>query len=178
MELISDAASGAAAASEAQLWTNHSARIYRYLYRLTGSAGTAEDLTQETFLQAIRDLRRLPGRPDNESAWLYRIATNRATDHFRRRQRFAWLPFLGDRIGGAAPDPAEAVAENDLVFRALARLPRETAAMLLLRDGEGFTMLEIAAMLGGNYEAVRKRLARARETFRAEYLRLKGACDE
>ncbi|HYF96234.1 MAG TPA: RNA polymerase sigma factor [Symbiobacteriaceae bacterium] len=172
MELISDAPSGAE--REALLWTTYRTRIYRYLYRLTGNAASAEDLTQETFLQALRDLRRLPAPPDNLSAWLYRIATHRAIDDFRRRQRFAWLPLLGERVAGAAADPAEAVAEHDLIFRVLRRLPRETAAMLLLRDAEGFTMTEIATMTGGNYEAVRKRLARAREMVRSEYLRLKG----
>ncbi|HWI63789.1 MAG TPA: RNA polymerase sigma factor [Symbiobacteriaceae bacterium] len=172
MELVNSSASGTA--NEANLWESHSARIYRYLFRLTGSAATAEDLTQETFLQAIRDLRSLRAAPENVNAWLYRIATNRATDHFRRARRFAWLPFHLERGVGAVADPAEGLAEQDLIFRALGRLPKETAAVLLLRDGEGFSAREIAEMTGENYEALRKRLARARETFRAEYLRLKG----
>ncbi len=162
------------AIGEDDLWEAHGQRVFRYLLRLTGSCEVAEDLTQETFLQAIRDLRRMAVPPDNEVAWLFRIAMNRATDQFRRQRRFAWLPFQAERHGGAARDTAESVAENDLVLQALRKLPQETAAMLLLKDGEGFTSQEIAEMTGQNYEAVRKRLARARETFRVEYLRLRG----
>ncbi|MDF2629207.1 MAG: polymerase sigma factor [Symbiobacteriaceae bacterium] len=159
---------------EDRLWEAYAGRVYRYLLRLTGERETAEDLTQETFLQAIRDLRRAPEPPSNEAAWLFRIATNRATDLFRRRRRIAWLPFFAERHGGIASDASEHMAEQDLVLRALRRLPPDTAAMLLLKDGEGFSTPEIAEMLGQNYEAVRKRLARARETFRVAYLRLKG----
>jgi RNA polymerase sigma factor (sigma-70 family) len=169
-----DLVARASGLDEDGLWEAHGQRIYRYLLRLTGERETAEDLTQETFLQAIRDLRRQAVPPVSESAWLFRIATNRATDLFRRRRRIAWLPFLADRHGGSTGDAAERVAEQDLVLQALRRLPPDTAAMLLLKDGEGFTTPEIAEMLGQNYEAVRKRLARARETFRTEYLRLKG----
>lgn len=162
------------ALSEQSLWDAHRDRVYRYLYRLTGERETAEDLTQETFLQAIRDRRRLTEAPPNEIAWLFRIATNRATDHFRRRRRIAWLPFVAERHGGSTADAAERLAEQEDVLRALRRLTPESAAMLLLKDGEGFSSQEIAAMLGQSYEAVRKRLARARESFRLEYLRLKG----
>lgn len=66
------------------LWERYSVRIYRYLRRLTGDGHLAEDLTQETFLQAMRDLRCRAVPPANPGAWLYRIATNRTTDHFRR----------------------------------------------------------------------------------------------
>jgi len=162
------------ALDEDGLWETYGQRVYRYLLRLTGERETAEDLTQETFLQAIRDRRRLTQPAANEAAWLFRIATNRATDLFRRRRRITWLPFVPERHGGNAGDAAASVAEQDLVLRALTRLPPDTAAMLLLKDGEGFSTPEIALMLGQNYEAVRKRLARGREAFRAEYERMKG----
>lgn len=159
---------------EASLWERQSTRIFRYLLRLTGNRETAEDLTQDTFVQAIKSLRQGVDAPTNEAAWLFRIATNRATDLFRRRRLISWLPFLAERHGGEAGDAAEQVATQDLVLQALRKLPPETASLLLLKDAEGFTSQEIAAMLGQNYEAVRKRLARARETFRVEYLRLRG----
>lgn len=161
-------------AEENALWEEHRDRVYRYLLRLTGERETAEDLAQETFLQAIRDLRRSPGAGANPVAWLMRIATNRAMDLFRRRRRFQWLPFLGDRHGGAAADTAEAVAERELVSAVLRRLPPDLAVVLLLRDAEGFSGPEIAALLDLEQAAVRKRLSRAREAFRTEYLRLRG----
>lgn len=158
----------------ADLWSEHPDRVYRYLLRLTGEADTAEDLTQETFLQAFRDLRRSTAAATNTAAWLMRLATDRAMDMYRRRRLIQWLPFLPDRHGGTAEDTAEALARRDLVAAALRRLTPEAAAILLLRDAEGFTGPEIAAMLDLEHAAVRKRLSRAREAFRTEYLRLKG----
>ena len=156
------------AADAAALWETYGPRLYRYLLSLTGRAAIAEDLLQDTFVQALRDMARFPEPPRSEAAWLFRIATNRARDHFRRRQ---WVPLP---LGLAKADPSDHVAERELMRQALRRLPPETAAMLLLRDVEGFTPLEIAEMVGQNYEAVRKRLARARVALREEYLRLTG----
>lgn len=159
---------------ESDLWHRYRDRVYRYLLRLVGQQQTAEDLTQETFLQIIRDLRRngVPGT--HEAAWVMRIATNRAMDHFRRQRRFKWLPFHAETLHSSTVDTAESVAQKELVLSALHRLPPETAALLLLRDVEGFAAPEIGEMLEIAPEAVRKRLSRAREAFRVEYLRQKG----
>lgn len=159
---------------ESGLWDAFSPRIYRYLFRLTDHRELAEDLTQETFLQAIRHLRKADSPPPHLESWLFRIATNRATDHFRRRRLLAWLPFQAFRDGVAATDPMAMVDEQDMVSQVLRRLSPETAALLLLKDVEGFTTQEIAVIAGQSYEAARKRLARAREQFRVEYAGLKG----
>jgi RNA polymerase sigma-70 factor (ECF subfamily) len=166
----------AAEARESSLCQTYEQRLFAYLLRLTGHRETAEDLTQETVIRAIRDLRRHPDNAESPQlkAWLFRIATNLATDHFRRQRRIAWLPFLPGRHGGAGSDSSDTLAERDLVTQALQRLSPETATILLLKDAEGFSALEIASMVGLTYEAVKKRLARAREQFRIEYLRLGG----
>lgn len=168
------ALSQSASAAEAALWHAYGQRVYRYLFRLTGKRETAEDLTQEAFFLAIRDLRRAGKTVEQEAAWIFRIATNLARDHFRRRRLIAWVRFLPETHGGHTADPSDAIGEQDLVARALRALPPETAAMLLLKDGEGFSTRDIAAMTGGDYDAVRKRLARARLQFRSEYQRLEG----
>ncbi|MDF2628756.1 MAG: polymerase sigma factor, partial [Symbiobacteriaceae bacterium] len=160
----------------AQLWQQYAQRLFYYLYRLTGNKETAEDLTQETYVRALQYERRRAGRvdPATAKAWLFEIATNLAADHFRRSRLVRWLPFFGEQHGGVASDVSELLAEQELVTLALRRLPPETASLLLLRDAEAFSVPELAAMFGMNYEAVRKRLARGRDTFREEYLRLKG----
>ncbi len=160
--------------NEAVLWESYGRRIFRYLLSLTGHRETAEDLAQETFLRAIRDLRRTVGGPENESAWLFRIATNLFRDHCRRRRLISWLPFLPERHGGSVADASEALAGQDLVGRVLRTLPAETRTMLLLRDAEGFSTQEIAGMMGMEYEAARKRLARARIQFRERYQTMGG----
>lgn len=166
---------GSAAMDETALWDEYGRRIYAYLLQLLGNRDSALDLTQETFLRAIRSLRKEKQAPANLAAWLFRIATNLANDQFRRRRLIQWLPFVSERDGGLAGDVADEVTQSDLVRLALQSLPKESAAILLLRDVEGFSLHEIAETLGQNYEAVKKRMARAREAFRAEYVRLKGA---
>lgn len=157
-----------------ELWEAHRDRVYRYLLRLTGEPETAEDLTQETFLQAIRELRRSAGPAEYAVPWLMRVATNRAMDLFRRRRRIKWLPFRPEVHDGRVEDTAGGVAERDLVEMALRRLPPDAASILLLRDAEGFSAAELATMLELDPAAVRKRISRAREAFRTEYARLKG----
>lgn len=166
----------AAPANVTRLWQTYEERVFYYLLRLTGQRETAEDLTQETFIRALKALRRDPGQIDEASrkAWLFQVATNLARDHFRRLRLIRWLPFHPERHGGLTGDATEELAEQELVGRALRKLPPDTAAILLLKDAEGFTAREIAEMLDQPFEGVRKRLARARERFRVEYLRQKG----
>lgn len=149
----------------------YQARIARYLRRLVGSVALAEDLTQETFLSAYRSIR----KTDSELAlgpWLYRIATNHAYMHFRRRKLLQFLPFLDNRPGETAPPADAGLGEQDLVRRALARLPREYSTPLLLHMVEGFRHHEVGAILGISAEAARKRVARGSEMFRRAYAEL------
>lgn len=171
MELVT---ASRGAVDEAALWQTHSPRLLRYLLRLTGDRQTAEDLTQETFLQAIRHLRRAKTAPQNETAWLYTIATNLFRDQVRRKKRIAWLPFNLRKHEEGVPDRSEGLAEQELVGRVLRSLPAETAAMLVLREAEGFSTHEVAALMGLEYEAARKRIARARLQFRERYQQMGG----
>ncbi len=151
----------------------YQAPIARYLRRLVGERGLAEDLTQETFVKAYLAIR----RTDSELAlrpWLYQIATNEAKMLFRRRKLIRFLPFLAERHDAAVPPANEALGEQDLVRRVLAGLPEETASALLLYLVEGFKHHEVAAILGISPEAARKRVARGSEQFRKRYSELEG----
>lgn len=147
----------------------HEAPIGRYLRHLVGVAELARDLTQETFLAAYRALPRT--EVANPAGWLYRIATNQALGHLRRRKLIAWLP-LGNWLlsGRASPDPPpdERVVGDAAVAATLARLsPRHRACLLL--SIAGFAPAEIAAQLGLAPPAARMTLSRAREAFRRHY---------
>lgn len=172
MELVT---ASPASMDEAALWETYSPRLFRYLMRLTGDRQAAEDLTQETFLQAIRHRRRAKTAPQNETAWLFTIATNLFRDQVRRRKQIAWLPFVLRKHEEAVPDRSDGLAEQELVGHVLRSLPAETAAMLLLREAEGFSTQEVAALMGLEYEAARKRIARARLQFRERYESMGGA---
>lgn len=162
------AASDDAAALVAHLFERHHAEIFAYLYRMLGDREGAQDLAQETFLQASRGRQNLP-QVHNQRAWLYRIATNLALNAIKRRRLFAWLPWV--EAHAAVGDAAERIAKQAVVEQALSALPPEYRAPLLLYAHYGFSVAEVAEALSIGEGAVKTRLYRAREMFRQAYER-------
>lgn len=154
------------------LVTRYQQQVGGYVYRLVGERETAADLTQETFLRAYRSLASTRD-PATFRAWLFRIATNLARDHLRRRKRIRWLPLDPVRPPVAKP-PTHAVAEADLVRRVLARLAPDDRAVLLLCGLEGLSYGGAGAALGITANTARMRYARAKARFAARYRALAG----
>ena len=149
----------------------HSARVYRLAYRLTGNSHDAEDLTQEVFVRVFRSLPTYT--PGTFEGWLHRITTNLFLDITRRRQRIRFEG-LGEetaaRLKGAEPTPSQAFDDRHLdhdIAVALADLPPEYRAAVVLCDIEGLTYEEIAAALGVKLGTVRSRIHRGRAQLRA-----------
>jgi RNA polymerase sigma-70 factor (ECF subfamily) len=149
------------------LFRQYEQAICSYLARLTGDPGCAQELAQETFLRAYRALAR-GERWDNPRAWLYRVASRLATDHYRRRKLLRWLP-LGDRCPDPRPGIGESTAERLAVQAALVTLPPKYRVPLVLYTCEERSVAEIAETLGLSASAVKMRLSRAREKFRRAY---------
>ena len=149
----------------------YEAPISRYLYGMVGDVELARDLAQETFISACQALSQSDFEITNLSGWLYRIATNHALSHFRRRKLIRWVPL--DKLLGTSHDPrsddhGERAAINHSVETTLARLdPKERACLLL--KAAGFSSQEIGEQLGCSQAAARTRLFRARESFRRMY---------
>ena len=163
--LVARARRGEAAAFE-EIFERYHGRIVNYLYGLVHDRELANDLAQDSFLKAYKALPRM----DDDlrlAPWLYRIAGNTAFSALRRRKLIRWLPLLGDGIEIGAAD--NQIAESEAVGRALAKLPAKYAAPLLLHSHEGLSCNEIAVILGISPGAVKTRLFRAREAFRAAY---------
>ncbi len=147
----------------------HSPRVYRLAYRLTGNPHDAEDLTQEVFVRVFRSLHTYT--PDNFAGWLHRITTNLFLDMVRRRQkiRFDALPEDTERLPGSAPSPEQVYADAYLdpqVQAALDALPPDFRVAVVLCDIEGLTYEEIAATLGIKLGTVRSRIHRGRVQLR------------
>jgi RNA polymerase sigma factor (sigma-70 family) len=148
---------------------DHSARVYRLAYRLTGNRADAEDLTQEVFVRVFRALDRY--RPGTFEGWLHRITTNLFLDGARRRARirFEALPDDADRVPGRERSPEQAYDDDnfdDDVQAALASLPPDFRAPVVLCDIEGLSYEEIAATLGVKLGTVRSRIHRGRSQLR------------
>jgi len=170
--------------------------VFHTIYGLTGDWEESQDLTQDTFLQALRALdaaRAASGMHFHAKAWLLRIAINLVRMQQRRRSLMRFIPFSRlrevqreeddtDRLSEAmapvqpagygtlaAGDPAEVVAERESIRRTLAQLPEALRTPLLLSIVGGLSSTEIAALLDVGEAAVRQRLSRARQQFRRIY---------
>ncbi len=154
-----------------QVVHEHSARVYRLAYRLTGNRHDAEDLTQEVFVRVFRSLSSYT--PGTFEGWLHRITTNLFLDQVRRKQRirFDALPEDADtRLPGGEPGPERMWEHNHLdhdVQAALDTLPPEFRAAVVLCDIEGLSYEEIAATLDVKLGTVRSRIHRGRAQLRA-----------
>jgi RNA polymerase sigma-70 factor (ECF subfamily) len=150
---VRGAQQGSAADLEA-LFEAHWPRAFRTAYLVTHDASAAEDIAQEAFLAAVRNLdrfdRRRPFGP-----WLHRIVVNRAIDWTRARRLRAEVE-LGD-AHPAAEDPGPPGHD---VLAALARLPPEHRAVIVMRYLLEMTPGEIAEALGLPRGTVNSRLRR------------------
>ncbi len=153
-----------------QIVTDHSARVYRLAYRLTGNRQDAEDLTQEVFVRVFRSLDSY--RPGTFEGWLHRITTNLFLDQVRRKQKIrfdALAEDFGDRVAGKDPGPERAFEQANLdldIQAALAQLPPQFRAAVVLCDIEGLTYEEIADVLEVKLGTVRSRIHRGRAMLR------------
>jgi RNA polymerase sigma-70 factor (ECF subfamily) len=94
---------------------DHSTRVYRLAYRLTGNPHDAEDLTQEVFVRVFRSLESYT--PGTFEGWLHRITTNLFLDSARRKQRIRFEGLADDvaqRLPGKDPSPAQAFDERHM----------------------------------------------------------------
>jgi RNA polymerase sigma-70 factor (ECF subfamily) len=142
-----------------RLFREHWPRAYRAARLVTGDAAAAEDIAQESFLAAVRNLdrfdRRRPFGP-----WLHRIVVNRAIDWTRARRLRAEIE-LGEQVP-AQPAP-EGGAET---FARIAELPPEQRAVVVLRYVLEYTPGEIAALLDLPRGTVNSRLRRGLDRLR------------
>ena len=165
--------------ADASVWTpptweevvrDHSVRVYRLAYRLTGNAHDAEDLTQDVFIRVFRSLDRF--QPGTFEGWLHRITTNLFLDGARRRQKIRFDRMADgseERLPSTWPTPSEQLADADLdhdVAGALAALSPEFRAAVVLCDIEGLSYEEISDVLDIKIGTVRSRIHRGRSQLR------------
>ena len=154
--------------------------IYALAYRQIGREEDARDVCQETFLRAYRALKGFRGQ-SKFSSWLYRIAINLCRDWMRRERRTPVMqpPEDVDLMDLAmAREPFESIedriARNDLsraVERAMAVLPEEQRAAIVLKEYHGLTFQEIADLVGCPLSTVKTRLYQGLTVLRRELAR-------
>lgn len=150
-----------------QLYDELSASVYGLARRVVRDPTRAEDVTQEVFLAVLEKIDTYDSRRPFEP-WLYRIAMNRALNAKKARgiRRTEEIPESA-RAKGDEPDVAAAKAEErDRLERAMLELPERQRLIVRLFDLEGFSSVEIGAMLGMADGTIRWHLSKARERLR------------
>ena len=156
-----------------ELYRRHAAEVFRYAYAVLGNRSDAEDVTQTTFVNALRALERgeQPRKPSN---WLITIAHNLIRQRFRQQQARPHEVEL-DRDVPAAEADDQSPSIDELV-RALQRIPATQRQALVLRELEGRTYGEIGEVLGVSQSALEALIFRARRSL-AEELENLVTCD-
>jgi RNA polymerase sigma factor (sigma-70 family) len=153
-----------------EIVAQHSARVYRLAYRLTGNVHDAEDLTHDVFIRVFRSLHSY--QPGTFEGWLHRITTNVFLDKMRRKQRIRFDALSDDaaaRLPSRDAGPEQHFTDthfDDDVQRALDALAPDFRAAVVLCDIEGLSYEEIAATLDIKLGTVRSRIHRGRAQLR------------
>ncbi len=162
----------------------HSRAVFRLAYRITGHEQDAEDVVQEAFLRAYRQIGRFEAR-SSFGTWLYRIAVNCAHDLLRARPRFVSKtsgdrrddeePEVTDSSAGANPERLLASREIDRRVRAgLDTLSDLERSAFILRHFEGLSIAEIGESLGLGTSAAKHSIFRAVQKMRRNVEPLMG----
>jgi RNA polymerase sigma-70 factor, ECF subfamily len=142
-----------------------------YLHRLVGDREVALDLAQDTFLQVYKEIGKTSGELKLD-AWIYRIATNYGLRYLNRKRLRQMIHLEGpddldDSLATAGPE--DQAVTRVVVQQALGKMNPKDAAMLQLHFGNSFSYEEIGQVMNMSAEAVRKRVTRGAEKFRAFY---------
>jgi len=148
-----------------ELYREHYPQIAGYLYRRTGNRDVAEDLADNTFLDAYRSFGRFRTTSAPVSSWFYRIATNKANQWARRVRRA--------QIESPAPtqEPEETVLQreaSEALYRAMHRLKPEHQEVIALLRFESMSHKEAAAVLRVRQGTIKSRLSRATQALKRE----------
>lgn len=159
-------------------------QVFNLAYRLTSRSDLVEDIAQEVFLKCFRSLGRFQGR-SSFATWLYRITVNTSINFARLARRRGALEVEGpdvyeerfDFLRERDPEPERSLELRQIrreISEQISLLSPEHRAVLVLRDVEGFSYEEIAAVLDCPVGTVRSRLSRAREALQSGLRSLSG----
>ena len=171
-ELIARAASGNGAAFS-DLMAMHESRMFALALRMCTNREDAQDCLQNAMIRIYRSIGGFKAQ-SSFSTWVYRITMNTCLDELRRRKVRGAASLDGLLESGWSPSDEDDVPERHAIAseqrraleRAIAQLPEDMRAAVVLRDVQGFSYDEIADALSANIGTVKSRISRGRERLR------------
>ena len=151
----------------------HQDAVYGFSMSLTRQHAVADDVTQETFISAFRNISKMRG--DNVRGWLLRIARNKAYDYFRRQNRRREFSVDADdavfaeRLTSENPSPADVAMNFELreaIEHCVGALSHEHREVIVLIDVQGSSYDDASEVCGVNVGTIKSRLNRARRRVR------------
>ncbi len=173
-----------------ELHRDHYPRLWSSVQRILNNPTLADDVVQEAFIKAHRDIRRFEGH-SQLGTWLYRIAVNQALDTIRKRQRMdRWLSFLAPvsddenqlvmpegQVAPAVSTGLENAELRETIFEAMGELSVEHRAVVQLRLVDEMSLEETARLLRCRPGTVNSRLHYACEHLRRKLAKVKKPTD-
>jgi RNA polymerase sigma-70 factor (ECF subfamily) len=167
-ELVRQIQSGVAAAFD-ELMRRYKRPVVNFIFRMLGNAEDADDVAQDVFVRVYQNLDTY--RPETKfSTWLFALARHAAIDRIRWRSRHRTesiesAPEIVASSGTA--DEVNAREIGALISAAVAKLPEDQRAALVLSEYQGMSYAEIAGVMRCSEKSVESRLYRAKQTLRA-----------
>ena len=155
-----------------RLYQSYSRAIYNFIWRLVGESADAEDLTQETFLKAHSELKKLRD-PAQFKYWLYRIARNEVYQKLRKSQRVtvvsiddeevSYYDFLEDGLSGLDPESQVLALElNRVIHQALDAMSPKYRDVFVLAVFQKESYENVSKIVGRSLLSVKTDIYRAR----------------
>lgn len=144
-----------------RVYETYGPSLYRFCLLQMKNPADAEDVLQDVFVKRLYQAPRFKS-PEHERSWLYRVALNLCRDQWRRSRR-SELPL--EAAAGVSLPPAELSLLDQV-----SNLPEKQRTVLHLHYYQGYSLQEIARLLGVTVPAVKMRLKRGREALRKELL--------
>ena len=145
------------------LYEENFARVYAFIARRVHNRQETQDITSQVFARALANLQQFEWQGKPFAAWLYRLAANAISDHYRAKSReLSW------QQPEITPDEIEIAENRAMLSRCLERLPDEQRRVVILRFFEEKSIRDIAAQLDKSEGAIKQLQFRALQKLRAE----------
>lgn len=154
-----------------ELYETYKKPIYSYLLKNTGHPHIAEELTHDTFIKALKSLKKFRG-DSTLKTWLFTIARNTYISYYKKNStRFEMYSDLIDEQWADKNDDYKTLEEHVSTSAILSSLSEKDRTLLLLRDQQGMSYREITDITGETEGAVKVGIYRARKRFKEKYNR-------
>jgi RNA polymerase sigma-70 factor (ECF subfamily) len=160
-ELLAERAKAGCLDSFEQLVDRHGGQVFHFLRQFTGNHHDAEDLTQETFVRAYQSLHRFDCS-FSFATWLFTIARRTGANHFRSARSFEELPEEEESVQETPATTLEKKDEQASIWQLVRTLKPKQAQAIWLRYAQGFSIAELARIMGTNQIYIKVLLHRGR----------------